>query len=154
MEPGGRIGRRRRGMARIPVDALAHELRIACMRVSRRMRQASTERMPQGHLATLTMLESHPRSPGELASVEHVSRSVITRRLIELERAGLVQRVSDGPDRRRVQVRLTASGESGLASARKNRTSWMDSALRGLSASDRDTLERARPLLLRLAEPS
>ena len=108
--------------------------------------------MPTGHLATLGLLERGARSPAELAEADHVTRSVITQRLVDLERSGMVVRAPDTRDGRRVLVRLAPAGAAALAVVRRERESWMASRIAGLTSAERFVLSDACLLLERLAD--
>ena len=60
-----------------------------------------------------------------------------------MERAGLVERVREDPDRRTVHVQLTARGRQRLDEVFAEVVAADDSLLAGLTSAQRVTLERA-----------
>jgi DNA-binding MarR family transcriptional regulator len=85
---------------------------------------------------------------GRLADVLGLTHSGAVRLVTQLEREGLAER-HHGADRRRVEVRLTASGRRTARAARVARDAVVARATSGLDEADRDTLEG---LLARLVE--
>ena len=75
-------------MSRTTLDtaALAHDLRLAVMRFSRRLRnQRVDQSVTLTHLAALSTLRRHgPMSPGELAAHERVQPPSMTRVVVAL----------------------------------------------------------------------
>ena len=131
---------------------LAYDLRLACMRISRRVRFESTSDLVAPHqFSVLVRLEETPRTPRELADIERVSAPSMTRTVGALVERGLVQRADDPTDRRQVILSLTAEGTVMLKDIRRRRDEWMATRLKGLSAEERDVLTRASEILLRVA---
>lgn len=85
---------------------------------------------------------------GRLADVLGLTHSGAVRLVTQLEAAGLAER-SPGSDRRRVVVRLTATGRRRALQARTARDAVLQDATSGLSEADAAALE---PLLARLVE--
>jgi len=63
------------------------------------------------------LIESSPRSVSELATAVNLSQATVTGILDRLDRKGMVSRVRDTDDKRRVMVSPTAAAESVLAGA-------------------------------------
>ena len=61
------------GLSPAAVSTLASELRLACMRISRRIRFESTHLVAPHQFSVLCRLQEAPRTPGELAEIEKVS---------------------------------------------------------------------------------
>ena len=101
-------------MSRTTLDtaALAHDLRLAVMRFSRRLRNQRVDTsVTLTHLAALSTLKRHgPMSPGELAAHERVQPPSMTRVVVALEGMGLVTRTPHPTDGRQVVIGLTAGG--------------------------------------------
>lgn len=129
---------------------LANDLRLACQRISRRIRYEGTHDVAPHQASVLFRLET-PRTPGELAEIERVSAPSMTRTVGCLVDAGLVRRDPHPTDGRQVVVSLTAEGESLAQAIRRRRDSWMASRLEGLSPEQRAVLAEAAPLLLEVA---
>ena len=124
-------------MSRTTLDtaALAHDLRLAVMRLSRRLRNQRVDTsVTLTHLAALSTLKRHgPMSPGELAAHERVQPPSMTRVVVALEGMGLVTRTPHPTDGRQVIIGLTDTADcttcrrrSGRCSARppSSWTSW------------------------------
>ena len=103
-------------MSRTTLDtaALAHDLRLAVMRFSRRLRNQRVDTsVTLTHLAALSTLKRHgPMSPGELAAHERVQPPSMTRVVVALEGMGLVTRTPHPTDGRQVVIDLTPAAEA------------------------------------------
>lgn len=133
--------------------ALASQLRIAVMRLARRLR---AERLDTTHtltqLAALATVERHgPITPGDLASHERVQPPSMTRVLGRLEDDGLVRRSQHPTDGRQQLVAITNAGRELLAADRRRREAWLSCQLAGLADTDVAALSDLLPLLERLA---
>lgn len=140
-------------MTRDSLPSLANDLRIACQRVSRRVRFDSTHELPPHHVAALGWLRDVTRSPGELAALEQVSRPSMTRTVNCLVAAGYVARADDPADGRRQVLSLTDAGRAVLRRTARNRDDWMVQRLSGLSASELALVRAATDLLDRVVAP-
>ncbi|HOC14560.1 MAG TPA: MarR family transcriptional regulator [Propionicimonas sp.] len=127
--------------------ALAADLRIACQRVSRRVRfESSTEIAP--HLVSaMANLRHGPLTPGELAEVERISAPSMTRTVNCLVDKGLVAREDHPSDGRCKVLTLTASGHDLLDRVAQARNDWMVHQLEGLTDAERQLLREATDLL-------
>lgn len=131
---------------------LAHELRPVLLRLNRELRRETEQLGVTGTQATLLR---HVRlAPGlslrELAESEGISAPSLSGHVNRLEEAGLVRRVRDEDDRRRVGLELTADGERLLRRVRARRTTWLASRLDALDDRDRRAVAHALPALRRL----
>lgn len=133
--------------------ALASSLRLAVMRLARRMRQQRSDAgLTVSQLAALATLDRHgPLTPGELAAHEKVRPPSMTRLVAALEAAGLVTRAPHPSDGRQVLVALAPAGLALLQEDRRRRDVWLAQQLAGLSRADREVLGRAAVVLERLA---
>ena len=61
------------------LPGLANDLRIACQRVSRRVRFESTDELAPHLVSALSHLRKGARTPGELAELERVAPPSMTR---------------------------------------------------------------------------
>ncbi len=129
------------------VAALAHDLRMACMRVSRRVRFETTTQLAPHQFSVLVRLSERPCSAGELADRERVSAPSMSRTVATLVALGFVQRAADSADGRVVVLSLTPLGEQVLAAERAQRDAWMAVRLERLPEADRALLRRATVLL-------
>jgi DNA-binding MarR family transcriptional regulator len=134
----------------------AARLRVAIARLSRRLRvtAAGSEAglTPTKISILLTVVRAGPLRLSELAEVESLNPTMLSRSISNLVEAGLVARSSDDGDRRAAWVQPTAEGERLAERMRRERTDALNSALEGLAADDRRTLEQALPALEGLAE--
>lgn len=135
--------------------ALASELRIAVMRLRRRL---AAERAPEndlslGAMAVLGLLHhTDGQTVGELARSERVQPPSMTRTVSCLEEEGLVVRRRNESDGRQVVVELTDAGRARVLADRRERDAWLSRQLSGLTRDDRDLLRAVTPVLTRLAQ--
>jgi len=134
--------------------ALSSELRIAVMRLARRMRQErATDTYTMSQLSALATLEREGAlTLGALAAAEKVQPPSMTRIVAALELAGLVRRTPHPTDGRQIQLAATADGVKLLAADRKRRDAWLAKRLVELTADERATLYAASEILGRLAQ--
>jgi DNA-binding MarR family transcriptional regulator len=138
----------------VPPKSLAHlasDLRLACMRISRRVRFESTQAVAPHQFSVLARLEKNALTPRELAGIERVSPPSMTRTVAALVERGLVARQDDPLDGRQVFLSLTAQGLSTLRETRRKRDAWMATRLQGISPDEREVLMKATVILTRLA---
>ena len=132
---------------------LASVLRLAVMRLSRRLRaERADHSLTLTQIATLSTLDQHgPLTPRELADYERVQPPSMTRVLTMLESLGLVTRTPHPTDRRQHLVARTSQGAALLAEDRRRREAWLARRLAELSAAERATLRASAEILHRLA---
>ena len=130
------------------------ELRIAIMRLSRRMRLERVDRdVTDGQLSVLFVLHKHgPQTLGSLSEFDRVSAPSMNRTVNRLEEHGLVVRESAPDDGRKVLIDLTDAGRSVVTETKRRRAAWFSRQLAGLTPDERAALEAAAPLLERLAD--
>ncbi len=142
-------------MSRTSLDtpALAHDLRLAVMRLSRRLRnQRVNTAVTLTHLAALSTLKRHGRmSPGELAGHERVQPPSMTRVVVALEGMGLVTRTQHPTDGRQVVIELTEAAEELLSAEARAREAWLTGQLEDLSPEERTALHEAAVIMDKLA---
>ena len=130
---------------------LANDLRLACMRISRRVRFESTQDVAPHQFSVMARLEDNALTPRELAAIECVSPPSMTRTVAGLVELGVVTRTDDPLDGRQVFISLTAQGGSLLSETRRRRDAWMASRLKGISVDEREVLVKATAILTRIA---
>lgn len=140
-------------------SGLGSALRLAVLRLSRRLRQEAAGEITPSQLAALsTVSRLGELSLGELANVERIAPPTMTRIVARLEERGWLQRNVDSSDRRVTRVAVSDSGRALLDETRTRRDAYLAARIRKLSAEERAVLDRAVPLLERLAaddgEPS
>lgn len=133
---------------------MAHDLRLAVMRLSRRLRsQRADTSLTLTKLAALSTLRAKgPLTPGELAAHERVQPPSMTRVLATLEEAGLVARTKHATDGRQVIVAVTDKAVALLDDEIRTREAWLAQRMNELSPEDRDQLRRASTIIERLLE--
>ncbi len=94
-----------------------------------------------------------PITMGDLAAAEQVQPPTISRLVKDLERDGLVARVSDPDDGRVQRVKATAKGRRLLDEGRRRRVERLAADLAELPTKDRQLLSRAAEVLRRLTLP-
>ena len=133
--------------------ALAHDLRLSVMRLSRRLRNQRVDTsVTLTQLAALSTLKRHgPMSPGELAGHERVQPPSMTRVVVALEGMGLITRTPHPTDGRQVVIGLTPAADALLDAEARAREAWLAPRLQELSAEDRAVLRDAAVIMDKLA---
>jgi DNA-binding MarR family transcriptional regulator len=132
---------------------LAARLRLAVLRLSRRLRQQVAGGVTSTQVSALATVERlGTPTLGELAASEQVRPPSMTRNVVGLEAAGLVRRRVDDDDRRVARVMLTAEGRRVLQRSRSLRTAFLARRLRRLSESERQSLGDLVRLLEKLVD--
>ena len=137
--------------ASTPLGTLANEVRLACMRISRRVRFESTDVIAPHQFSVMARLEDAPRTSRELAGIERVSAPSMSRTVAGLVERGFVLRQADPTDGRQVILSLTPEGLAVLKDSRRRRDQWMAVRLKNLPAHEREILARAAEILSRVA---
>ena len=133
--------------------ALAPRLRLAVMRLARRLRQQAPEGVTPSQLAVLSTLDrGGAMSLGRLAAAERVTPPSLTRIVDALEERGLIERRADEDDRRRSSVGLTRAGNRFVQQSRKAKTEYLTERLSRLEKRERDALEQAVGLIEQMLE--
>ncbi|MFZ0529335.1 MAG: MarR family transcriptional regulator [Propionicimonas sp.] len=130
--------------------ALAADLRIACQRVSRRVRYESSPEIAPHLVSALANLRHGPLTPGELAEAERISAPSMTRTVNCLVERGLVAREDHPSDGRCKVLSLTGDGHDLLDRVARARNDWMVHQLEVLSEEERLLLRDATELLNRV----
>ncbi len=131
----------------VTIDAttVANQLRPVLLRLARELRKETEQIGVTSRQVTLLWLVRV--NPGlslrELAAEEGISAPALSGHVDRLEKLGLLGRVRDEGDRRRVGITLTEEGERLLKRVRARRTTWLADRLRGLDADELAALERA-----------
>jgi DNA-binding MarR family transcriptional regulator len=140
-------GRRRSNV----VTADASQLRLAIMRLARRLRQESAGGITLSQLSALSTVDRHgPVSLGELADIERVAPPSMTRIAAHLEERGLVARTTDSTDRRVARLAVTDAGLALLRQTRTRRDAFLAHQIAALSEEEQEILLQALPILERL----
>lgn len=129
---------------------LASDLRIACQRVSRRVRFESSSELAPHLVSALANLRHGPTTPGELAEIERISPPSMTKTINCLVDRGLVSREDHPSDRRSKVLTLTAEGRAVLDRTARARDDWMVRQLQVLTEEERALLQNATEVLNRV----
>ena len=125
-------------------EQLAAGLRLAVMRLARRLRQQAEHGITPSMLSALSSIERlGPLTFGQLAEAERVQPPTITKIVARLEEQGLVTRTVDPDDHRVARLRLSRRGSSLVAQARSRKDAYLTAKLAGLPDADRDALVSA-----------
>lgn len=130
---------------------LSNDLRLTCMRISRRVRVESDRELPPNQFSVLARLEDGHLTNGELAEVESVSAPSMTRMTSCLVEAGYVDRSVDPNDGRQVFLSLTTEGRRALGRVRRHRDEWMLERFDALTDDEQRLLLRAQEVLAKVA---
>ncbi|WP_433871169.1 MarR family winged helix-turn-helix transcriptional regulator [Saccharopolyspora sp. CA-218241] len=140
-------------MSDISERTLGSRLRLAVVRLNRRLRAQSTD-----STITLTQLsalfclyKAGSMTPGELAATEGVQPPSMTRVIAALETAGLMARRAHPTDGRQAIVELTEAGRARIDEEVSARERWLDHQLAGLTDEEREVLSEAAEIIDRLA---
>ena len=139
------------GLTRAQRDRLTSDLRIACMRIARRVRFESDSAVAPHQFSVLVRLDEGPRTPKELAAIEKVSAPSMSRTVTALVDLGLVARADDPTDGRQVILSLTPAGLATIKETRRKRHQWFATRLEALTDEERALLVEATALLERVA---
>src|SRR5215469_8203424 len=130
----------------------AARLRVAVLRLSRRLRKHDLAGLTPSQLSTLSYVGvSGPVRLGDLAAAERIAPSTLTRLVNALESRGYVRRQPAPDDARASLVTVTESGREALQRIRAEGTAMLRDILRTLPADQLAALEVALPALESLA---
>jgi len=136
-----------------PLPEVASRLRLAVMRLSRRLRQHASVGITQSQLSALATIVVEERiTLSRLAEAERVQPPSITRVVDTLVSQGFATRTQSEEDRRVAWVAATDTGRALIETVRRQRDAYLAQRLRTFSPEDRVVLARAAVLLERLTE--
>ena len=135
-------------------NELGHQLRQTVLRLARRVRaERADDAMSDGKLSVLFILANEgAQTLGSLSEHERVTPPSMNRTINALVEAGLVTRVADATDGRKVAIDVSDAGRRLVRETRRRRDAWFASRLNALSAEERATLDAAETILRRLAD--
>ena len=127
-------------------------LRVAVLRLSRRLRKHDLAGLTPSQLSTLASVgKAGPVRLGDLASAERIAPSTLTRLVNALEGRGYLRRELAPDDARAYLVTVTDSGREALERIREEAVSLLTDILLTLPADQRAALDAALPALEHLA---
>lgn len=135
-------------MTRVDVEDVAR-LRIALARTARWLdRNSATDGLSRTQLSVLgSTARRGPLGLGELAEIEGINPTMLSRIVSKLDDAGYLQRLTDAADRRAAHVQVTEAGRRLHLRHRAERTALLSERLAGLPAEQRSALLAAVPAL-------
>jgi DNA-binding MarR family transcriptional regulator len=133
--------------------ALAGRLRLAVVRLNRRLRaQRTDQNVSLTQIAALSTLHKcGALTPGKLAAKEGVQPPSMTRVIAALEDMGFVERSPHPTDGRQSIVTLTDTGRTFVEDTISVREAWLDRKLAELSGDEREVLAQAAEIIDRMA---
>jgi len=133
---------------------VADRLHSAAIHLLRRVRKQdlATGEGPARLSALSVLVFGGAMTPGELAEAEQVKPPTMTRVVAGLERGGLVRRMPDASDARRVRIHATPAGTRLLRRGRKMRIEYLAKHLDGLTRTDLATVEEAVEIVARVLQ--
>jgi DNA-binding MarR family transcriptional regulator len=132
----------------------AARLRVAVLRLSRRLRKHDLAGLTPSQLSTLSTIGvKGPVRLGDLAAAERIAPSTLTRLINVLEDKGYVRRDAAPADARAYLVSVTESGRVVLECIKQEATNLLTDILQTLPPDQLDALSSALPALEHLAGP-
>jgi DNA-binding MarR family transcriptional regulator len=132
----------------------AARLRVAVLRLSRRLRKHDLAGLTPSQLSTLSTIGvKGPVRLGDLAAAERIAPSTLTRLINVLEEKGYVRRDAAPGDARAYLVSVTEQGRDVLERIKQEATNLLTDILLTLPADQLAALSSALPALEQLAGP-
>jgi DNA-binding MarR family transcriptional regulator len=134
-----------------PLAEVASRLRLAIMRLSRRLRQHAPGGITPSQLSALSTIVAEGRiTLSQLAVAERVQPPSITRVVDVLVTDGYATRTQSDEDRRVAWVEPTTTGRALVEAVRRQRDAYLAQRLSTLTSDDVAVLARAAALLEQL----
>jgi DNA-binding MarR family transcriptional regulator len=129
-------------------------LRAVVGRLHRRLRptSAGSELTPTQTSVLFTIVRSGPLGLGEVAEIERVNPTMLSRVVAQLCDAGLISREARPGDRRAALVQATPAGRRMRERIHRERTAALGAHVDSLEEGQREALWAALPVLEELAE--
>ncbi|MFC2660647.1 MarR family winged helix-turn-helix transcriptional regulator [Actinomyces sp. oral taxon 448] len=130
-------------------ESVAPLVRFAVLRLARRLRVGRDQSaLSNNKIAVLGHLARRgTSSPSRISTEENQRPQSLTRPITELEKAGLIERISDTTDARRSLLKLTADGREAFEADMRLRDERLSRALAGLDPDSLRLLVEAARLL-------
>ena len=138
-------------LTRAELTSLSNDIRLATMRISRRVRFESDREMAPHQFSVLCRLEGTARTNSELAEIERVSAPSMKRTTSCLVDKGYIARADDPLDGRQVILSLTPEGRKAVRRIRRHRDEWMLDRFANLAEDELALLHQASAVLARVA---
>ncbi len=139
---------------RVTTHDLSTALRIGVARLGRRLRaeKANDEVSDAQTYVLAYLVREGPRTLGDLSEHERVTPPSMNRTVNCLADAGLVVRVDDPSDGRKVVITPTEKGRELIDETRRRRDAWLYQRLRKLTPEQRRVLADAATIMRELAD--
>lgn len=136
------------------VDRFEEDLRLAIMRLARRMRQERAGgAVTDAQLSVLFVLWKHgAQTLGSLSEHENVTPPSMNRTVNVLVDAGLATRTTAADDARKVDIAISEAGLAIVKETKRRRIAWLSERIARLSERERRALETAAGILRELAD--
>lgn len=137
-----------------PAVELAVGVRNVVVRMGYSFRSAAArDGVTPTRLTAMGILERRgPVRPGDLAARLNITAASVSRLIEALELGRWVDRAPDPDDKRACLISLSEHGRTALETMRQENAEELAGHIRGLSAADREAVERALPVLVGLTE--
>lgn len=135
-------------------EELEDDLRIAIMRLSRRLRaERAGDDVTDGQLSVLFVLwREGSQTLSSLADHERITPPSMNRTVNALVDAGLATRTSSPDDGRKVLIQATEAGLEIARETKRRRVAWFARQLDTLTPDQRASIDAATPILRELAD--
>jgi DNA-binding MarR family transcriptional regulator len=134
-------------------EELPTRLRLAIMRLARRLRQQAEADLTPSMLSAMANIEyRQPVTLGQLAEAERVTPPTMSKIVGRLEEARLVIRTADTEDKRIQRLNLSREGVKLIARNRSRKNAYLARKLRKLEPEEAAKLEAAVEVIEKLLE--
>ncbi len=132
--------------------AIAERVHSAAIRLLRRLRKSDAVQGLSGpkSSALSVLVFGGPQTLKDLAAAEQVRAPTMSRLVGEMEAEGLATKADDKSDGRVVRIAATAKGKALLEAGRERRLEVLTTQVESLSRAERETLQQAAEILVRL----
>jgi len=143
----------RKPISNITEQELPARLRLAIMRLARRLRQQADADATPSMLSALASIEyRQPVTLGELAEAERVTPPTMSKIVARLQEAELVTRTPDPNDKRIQRLSLSIRGERSIARSKSRKNAYLAKKLRKLEPHEVAKLEAAVAVIEKILE--
>jgi DNA-binding MarR family transcriptional regulator len=128
-------------------------LRLAVMRLARRLRQQASGDITPSMMSALTSVEAlGPMTIGDLAGIEQIQPPTMTIIVNRLAEQGLIKKETDPTDRRFTRISISPEGKRFSSQHRSRKDAYLAKALSKLSDQEVSSVRKAIPILEKLLE--
>jgi len=143
----------RKPLSNITEQELPARLRLAIMRLARRLRQQADADATPSMLSALASIEYRQSvTLGELAEAERVTPPTMSKIVARLQETELVTRTPDPNDKRIQRLSLSIRGERFIARSKSRKNAYLAKKLRKLEPHEVAKLEAAVAVIEKILE--